>query len=177
MTDSRDCSDTNEFPGEVRGQEISTIGNILLENPQISLGVDAILLMGDFNIDVSERDILKGTLRSCLGNDVLDINTRITFDHDSGNPILDFNFSSLSSLNPQFRLIEAFSDIHKWKAIGSEDVCSSFNSKRRSWIDMVWHSEASLQVRNRASLQSLSSPIPNAQHGSDHLPLYVLFSF
>lgn len=175
-TDSRDCVDTNEFPGEVRGQELNTIGNILIENPAISEGVDALLMMGDFNIDVSERGILKGDLKSFLTSAELSINTRFSDTADEKNPIFDLNQKGESPpYQKHFRLVEAFSGVHKWEA-GSE-LCSSYNSKRRSWIDMVWHSDSSLRALRTGEVRPLRNPIPNADHGSDHIPLYVLFQF
>ena len=179
MTDSRDCSGTNEFPGEVRGGELQTIGNILRGNPDITSGVDAMLMMGDFNIDVSERDILKGKVESCINGSVKHIDTNIYDDSDSGLPLyFDFNDKRSESYYNTLCLSEAFSGTHCWgENIGSGKLCSSFNSKRCSWIDMVWHSTSSLVPIKTCEIEALSKEIPDEKHGSDHLPLYVLFGF
>ena len=75
------------------------------------------------------------------------------------------------------RLEEAFASEHQWgKRVHAHGVCSSYSSKRCTWIDMLWHS-TDLRVGRRSVNTTPAEPMPNAEHGSDHLPIFASFDF
>ena len=195
MTESKDSSSINEFHGEVRSGELQMVKRILHENPALMLNIDAVVFTGDFNTDVSERDILRGTLKSVIDiSRVLKVDTGFEDMVDSMNPSLNLSLAvakvdgsssegiglpsppskSLDILN----LHEAYSDVHQWGLnVGNDKSCTSFNVKRCSWIDLMWYSSTVLKVAGRVGMSSPSGTIPDKDHSSDHLPLGTVFEF
>lgn len=197
MTESRDCSDTNEFPGklepdvfssltacsvigEVRAHELKVIGDLIQRH--VSPGIHGIILNGDLNIDVRARDILKGRLKSIFDQSELLVETG--FDDSQGymEPVIRWGSSGGDGIPTSdavdVKLVEAFSSVHRWgEGVGSEKYCTSFTPHRCSWIDMVWFSPSAFRVSDLSDMTAPTSVIPNEVHGSDHLPLSAIFEF
>jgi len=173
MTESRDCAATNEYVGEVRAGELHNISKLVAEHLTEYPHTRAALLVGDFNIDVREREMLCGRLRSHLTQKSMTVSTGFDDSYDPLNPSIVY-----AGKERVLRLQEAFTSLHQWGAgIGYDKYCTSFTSNRCKWIDMIWHTPDTLRVERLSDMRCPESFIPNQQHGSDHLPLSAVFRF
>lgn len=187
MTDSRDNKDTNLFPGEVRAHELSSIRRIVQDEWQLrqqqGSPPDAVIFTGDFNISLSahkpddEFHVLRGHLQTPDGKHQRNIETGFVMQEESVN----FVFSDWL---PAFEggrsrpMQEAFADIHKWgKGVGPGGACSSFSSKRCNWIDLMFYTADSLELKKVSKNTTPSKPIPAQGYPSDHLPIAAWFEF
>eukprot|EP01126_Amoeba_proteus_P006353 TRINITY_DN12225_c0_g1_i2.p1 TRINITY_DN12225_c0_g1~~TRINITY_DN12225_c0_g1_i2.p1 ORF type:complete len:310 (+),score=37.20 TRINITY_DN12225_c0_g1_i2:776-1705(+) len=182
MTESRDCKETNGYPGEVRAFELSEIRRLaseFLQSITQNNSVPAIIFAGDFNVDLTpemnENYIFGGKILASKEFSSLhpDADTEVQFSTgyaiDEEGPYIDWHTRKLR---------EAFSDVHQWgNNVGPDRVCSSYNSKRCSWLDLMWYSVDSLKVTHLSKNLSPKGPIPDEEHGSDHLPISAVFEF
>jgi hypothetical protein len=184
MTTSRDCQETNEYPGEVRFGEMDTIGSIIYSylNNSTSAPIDGIIYSGDFNIDLREFRKLYHGVQSTL-DPTRTRSFQTGFLPNDNQESVGFHPCLQYHPDPRWILHEAFEGTHLWgdeDRIGSakeSQVCTRFNHERCEWIDMVWYSSQSLRVRSLSSMNTPLTPIPNELHGSDHLPLCVEFEW
>ncbi len=173
MTDSRDNQKSNVFPGEVRANELSTIREFVQQERLLS-PCDAVIFTGDFNISLSgskqddELHVLQGRLHSSGKN--LEVATGFEVQEENGKGFLNWPRES--------PLREAFEDIHHWgKRVSPEGVCSSFSSKRCNWIDFMFYSAGSLELKKVSHNTTPPHPIPSLEYPSDHLPISAMFQF
>ena len=175
MTDSRDCAATNFFPGEVRAHELTTIRNVVQEE-QRRQRCDAVIFTGDFNISLvdneseNELNVLLGRIRSVpLQEHVRALEAPTGFVIEEGRGLLDWQGASMR---------EAFEDVHSWGAgVGPGRVCSSYSSKRCNWIDFMFYTADSLELKAHSNNRTPPNPIPAEGFPSDHLPISALFEF
>lgn len=169
MTDSRDNERTNVFPGEVRARELASIREYVQAERQRQ-ACDAVIFTGDFNISLSahkpddELHVFLGKLQS--GDEKCEVP---------------------SGFNEEFRVLDwprespmrdAFEDIHKWgEGVGHGGTCSSFSSKRCNWIDFMFYTAETLQLKKTSENRTPPNPIPAQGYPSDHLPICALFEF
>jgi endonuclease/exonuclease/phosphatase family metal-dependent hydrolase len=175
MTDSRDNCKTNVFSGEVRANELSTIRK-LVQHERQERSCDAVLFTGDFNISLSdlqqdnELHVLCGHLRS--SDEKREVLTGFEMQQ-SGVP--ECGVLNWPAERP---LREAFEDVHKWgRGVGPEGVCSSFSTKRCNWIDFMFYSADSLELKAVSQNKTPPRHIPDSAHPSDHLPISAMFAF
>jgi hypothetical protein len=191
--------------GEVRAHELKVIGDLIQRH--MSADIHGVILNGDLNIDVRARNILKGQLRSIIGQKELAIDTGFSDSEGLPQPVLRWGRKSIAdamcadngpsdSNNKEIKqgycngggsgsssgdtreveLIEAFASVHGWgEGVGSDKQCTSLTPHRCSWIDMVWFSPTAFRVTELSDMTAPSTFIPNEKHGSDHLPLSVMF--
>jgi len=158
MTDSRDGTKTNKYPGEVRAGELNFIRNTMEKIISEDGDIDAIIFTGDFNIDLStDLHILKGEI--------------------PGIPRIDTGVSSQTLNWGKTVFHEAFEGTHKWGVDFRGNICTAISVKRCSWIDLMWYTKSTLKVEQLSTNISPTEPIPNSLHGSDHLPITAVFQF
>jgi hypothetical protein len=183
MTTSRDCQETNEYPGEVRFEEMDTIGSAIYSylNNIGSVPIDGIIYSGDFNLDLREfRKLYQGVQSTLDPSRFRSFQTG--FIPHVNQQKEDVGFKPCLQYHPDRRwlLHEAFESTHCWGdhgRIGYDQYCTRFNHERCEWIDMIWYSSQSLKVKNLSSMKTPLTPIPNEAHGSDHLPLCAEFEW
>lgn len=181
MTSSRDSKETNEYPGEVRLGEMEIIGSkisSILNNAEL-IPVDAILYSGDFNVDIRELKTMNKGITSILEpSKVRHFNIGLyEAPCESG---IDFGPRLRYHPNPRWIMQEAFESVHLWGIdgrIGYDQYCTSYNSNRCEWIDMIWYTPQTLLLKSLSSMDTPLTPIPNNIHGSDHLPLCAEFEW
>jgi mRNA deadenylase 3'-5' endonuclease subunit Ccr4 len=203
MTSSRDCELTNEYPGEVRLGEMETIGKKISSYLQRATddmsptsssssssrpgAIDAIIYSGDFNLDIRQLDRLHDGIPSIITPPLnhppppmKHFQTGFTKDSlplspgECTGPYLKYH------PHPKWNLFEAFESIHQWGVdgrVGYGQYCTSYNSERCEWIDMIWYTNQSLVLKNLSSMDTPLTPIPNEVHASDHLPLCAEFEW
>ena len=177
MTDSRDNQKTNLFTGEVRANELSTIRECV-QTERLQRACDAVIFTGDFNISLAkqpeddELHVLRGRLQCPDKTLSLDVPTGFEVQAESGCGLLHW---------PRERpLREAFEDVHKWGervGNGAEGVCSSFSSKRCNWIDFMFYSADSLELKKVSLNKTPPHHLPAPHYPSDHLPISAMFEF
>lgn len=150
---------------------MATIGDLVKRH--LAADVRGVLLVGDMNIDIRSRDLLRGCLRSVINGKELKITTG--FRDNIETPKLVY---SSANGEREVELEEAFSNVHLWgDAVGTDKKCTSFTPHRCKWIDMIWYTPATMTVRSVSRMDTPSSYIPNENNGSDHLPLRAVFEF
>jgi hypothetical protein len=186
MTDSRDNMESNLFPGEVRAHELSSIRTIVQTEYQLRLqqrsSIDAAIVTGDFNISLSaqkqddEFHVLRGHLQTPDGKCQRNIETGFVMQEETGKFVLS-DWLGRAGAKPR-ELHEAFDEIHRWgQGVGPGGACSSFSSKRCNWIDLMFYSADSLELKKVSRNETPPSPIPAKGHPSDHLPIAAMFEF
>lgn len=175
MTTSRDSANTNAFPGEVRAGEIATVR---AEVQRFASPGEALLLVGDFNTDAQDRHIFAGQLQNATGQS-LEIATNFEAGEDGCK--LHWQAKGAHGETRGMCLREAFEPMHRWGAgVGPASEgghCTSINGERVEWIDYMWYSEQALALRHRCDLSTPAQALPNAEQGSDHLPIAAVFEF
>lgn len=148
---------------------------------------EAVVVMGDFNTDACELEVLTGRLRRVATGALLEVDTGLQLEEafpavaegacGSFGRTLRWNAGEGSSL----RLVEAFEPVHGWGArVGPRSEgghCTSINADRVEWIDYIWYSEGSLRPLGLSETLSPAEPIPDRSHGSDHMPVAALLEF
>lgn len=181
MTKSRDGRQTNQYPGEVRSAELATIRRLLLQNDRVGPR-DGVLFMGDLNTQPTERHVFAGVVpKASRAGESLTTTTSDTIRFETGLDLAP-ELRDIVALNwlpqpgrPSLRC--AFEDVHQWgKEPAMQACCTSMNAARTEWIDYMFHTPDALQVLARGSTEIPASPIPNTEHGSDHLPLAARFA-
>jgi hypothetical protein len=200
MTHSKD-SKSNEFIGEIRAVEMKKIreiigmhldGSYLNDNYTNSVGgersVEGVIVLGDFNTDVSFHDIFTGTLASTLSDKVLSVDTGVTMrslsekrvdeesvtdlhwhvdcaETSSALPsIIDGDVPQTSSvLTNKLIMREAFSNVHAWGISEREECsgsqyCTSYSSSRCEWIDLMWFSPSLIRLHEATPPHRLLAP-------------------
>jgi mRNA deadenylase 3'-5' endonuclease subunit Ccr4 len=171
MTTSRDGPNTNEFPGEVRALEMEFIGQKIQQYIDRYPSIHGIIYAADFNIDVRDLKKFQAPITSII-DPTKELHFRTGYHHGSSKPTLVYHS------NERYHLEEAFESIHAWGGgTGKEKNCTSFNRERCEWIDMLWYTPKTLVLNSISSMQTPPSPIPDQNHGSDHLPLWAEFDF
>mmetsp|Transcript_1996 Transcript_1996/g.7704 ORF Transcript_1996/g.7704 Transcript_1996/m.7704 type:complete len:452 (+) Transcript_1996:303-1658(+) len=174
MTTSRDSAKTNEYPGEVRAGELRAVREVL--RARVPPG-EAVIFAGDFNTDARELSVFEGRLKSKATGDMLEVPTGFVASDGGCSRALEWHAGEAS-----LRMREALEPIHQWGAgVGPAGAagghCTSTNAERTDWIDYLWYSEGLLEPVALGDLRTPSSPIPDRQHGSDHLPIAARFQF
>jgi len=178
MTTSRDGPRTNEYPGEVRAGEL---GSLREEIRRCAGSGDALLVAGDFNTEARDMGVFTGRLRSTLTGSPLEVCTGLEeLDASSpSGPGRALRWRADEPGEPSLRLREAFEPVHRWgKGVGPHAEgghCTSMNAERLEWIDYVWYHEASLRPVALSDCAAPARPLPDREHGSDHLPVAVHF--
>jgi len=175
MTDSRDCAATNKFPGEVRAHELATIRDVV-QAEQREQRSDAVIFTGDFNISLVDNEsenelrVLLGRIPSVPSQEnmpALEIPTG--FVMEGGRAALQWQGAAMQ---------EAFEDVHRWGAgVGPGRVCSSYSNKRCNWIDFMFYTADSLELKAHSENRTPPTPIPAERFPSDHLPISASFEF
>lgn len=139
--------------------------------------VHSVIMAGDVNIDVSDRDILRGCLKSVVDGRELILPTRFDDSADYMNPSLRYKRSrTLDGQSDDVELKEAFACIHRWgEEVGTYNRSTTYSAHRVAWIDMMWYSADSVRVHHLSGMHTPSSFVPNEIHGSDHMPLRAVF--
>jgi len=174
MTTSRDSAKTNEYPGEVRAGELRAVREEL--RARVPPG-EAVIFAGDFNTDARELSVFEGRLKSKATGEMLEVPTGFVASDGGSSRALEWHAGEAS-----LRMREALEPIHQWGAgVGPAGAagghCTSTNAERTDWIDYLWYSEGLLKPVALGDLRTPSSPIPDRQHGSDHLPIAARFEF
>lgn len=175
MTTSRDSANTNAFPGEVRAGEIATVRS---EVQRFVSSGEALLLVGDFNIDAQDRHIFSGQLQNATGQSL-----KIATGFEAGDDGCKLHWQAKGAHGEtcSMCLREAFEPVHRWGAgVGPASEgghCTSINGERVEWIDYMWYSEQALALRHRSDLSTPAQVLPNAEQGSDHLSIAAVFKF
>ncbi len=188
MTDSRDNKESNLFPGEVRAHELSSIRKIVQNEchlrQQQGASPDAAIFTGDLNISLSaqkqddEFHILHGRLQTPDGQCQRNIETGFVMQEETGSFVFADWLGEGVEVGKSRPMHEAFESIHRWgKGVGPGGVCSSFSGKRCNWIDLMFYSADSLELKNVSRNETPPSPIPAQGYPSDHLPIAALFEF
>lgn len=181
MTTSRDCQETNEYPGEVRSQEMDTIGSAIYSylNNICAVPIDGIIYSGDFNLDVREfRKLYQGVQSTLDPSRIRSFQTG--FIPNENQEVVGFKPCLQYHPDRRWSLHEAFESTHCWGdngRIGYDQYCTRYNHERCEWIDMIWYSSHSLKLKSLSSMRTPLTPIPNEIHGSDHLPLCAEFEW
>jgi hypothetical protein len=149
-----------------------------VQTERLQRACDAVIFTGDFNISLAkqpeddELHVLRGHLQSPEKTLSLDVPTGFEVQAESGCGLLHW---------PRERpLREAFEDVHKWgERVGNfaEGVCSSFSSKRCNWIDFMFYSADSLELKKVSLNKTPPHPLPAPDYPSDHLPISAMFEF
>jgi hypothetical protein len=144
MTASKD-SKANEYIGEIRACQLKRVKEIIAMHvdgsysdvPVCSRPVDGVIVSGDFNTDITSRDIFMGSLASQISDQTLCIDTGLveaedpsSSGHASAETVaalhwhVDVTTTTVSPQDPQplqkVIMTEAFADIHRWgNGVGS----------------------------------------------------------
>jgi endonuclease/exonuclease/phosphatase family metal-dependent hydrolase len=165
MTTSRDSAKTNRFPGEVRAGELATLKALVEERTDQD---DAVLVVGDFNIDAKMAPLLfSGSIKSSNS----DTNTEKTLQLDTG-------FDNEKFLWGPHALEDAFRNVHQWgDTVGEGRFCTSRNAERIEWIDYLFFDSRKVRPNYVSLSKTPPCAIPDQEHPSDHLPLFATFEF
>jgi exonuclease III len=196
MTDSRDNARCTQYPGEVRSHELRTISKTVERHVEKN---QRVVLMGDFNVDVGEVDVLHGRLqrrqitRSGGGAGEVVKTKRRKEDSvlciDTGFQVEDSCFHWKKKGGGQTEVIrDAFLPVHGRRSHATVPVkmpttkdqsryehATSHNNKRREFIDHCWYGESGLEVRGVSNTKLPWKMLPDEKEGSDHIPISVMF--
>jgi len=169
MTKSRDNEKKTKYPGEIRAGELASLKRVVEEHTGVN---EAVMLMGDFNIQPMEHDIFANQLKNQSNQD----NAMYTSfkQQSNGDWVFDWRKNGRGAL-----LADAFAGRHGWRdpTPGDQKHCTSRNSERCEWIDYVWYSPAQLELVDLSETRIPPNPIPDITEPSDHLPLGVRMKF
>jgi len=177
MTTSRDGSNTNMYPGEVRSGELAILRNIVEQHgtvDHVPAEKQSTILCGDFNTCPDEIHVFNGNLPHIDSN--FPNRTINTGYHPKSHSFQWSTKRASKDSADSLHLREAFTNIYKGK---QKHHGTSRNADRSSWIDYMWYTPHSLQV-SKDGLSNTRIPdtnLPNEQYGSDHLALTVGFQF
>ena len=74
------------------------------------------------------------------------------------------------------RLLDAFEKVHQGgEVVGLEGRCTSRNAMRCEWIDMMFYSPATLDLRATSENGTPPTPMPSRDEPSDHTPIAARF--
>jgi len=178
MTTSRDGPKTNEFPGEVRAGEMAKIRETVASfvSPD-----EAFILAGDFNTEAKDTYVFEGQLKGQSSGRMLEVQTGMVTIPGEGEVQLSRRFQWQRQGAQNMELREAFESRHLWgSGVGPAEkggVCTSMNAERTAWIDYIWYSHSLLRPVALSDVCAPSQPIPDRDHGSDHLPVMARFEF
>jgi len=161
MTTSRDKG------GEVRAFELTRIREFISSR---ATAQDAVLLCGDFNIDIRARRE-EHVLCGIFGGGPCEPRLSETgYKRPEGCEAGAFNWRR--SDGGSLVLRDAFGDVN-----AREESCSTRTASRLETIDYIFHDESRLELLpgTRSELRCPEESMPNETEPSDHLPLVAAF--